>query len=122
MPFVTVPDKASGSVFTEANWDTHLRDNLNYLNDRFRKITASVNAGSVSAGATNLHQQAVTAGTAAIGDFAILVGPVSAQGLIWFDAGPVTIVDQLPVRLYNPTGSAIDPVATDVSWLVVRFT
>jgi hypothetical protein len=29
MPFTTVPDKASGAVFTEANWDTDIAANLN---------------------------------------------------------------------------------------------
>lgn len=29
MAWTSVPDKASGDVFTEANWDTHIRDNLN---------------------------------------------------------------------------------------------
>lgn len=27
--FTVVPDKAPGSVFSEANWDTHIKDNLN---------------------------------------------------------------------------------------------
>lgn len=29
MGFTTVPDKASGDVFTEAMWDTYIKDNLN---------------------------------------------------------------------------------------------
>jgi hypothetical protein len=29
MPFTTVPDKATGAVFTEANWDTDIAANLN---------------------------------------------------------------------------------------------
>lgn len=29
MTFVSVPDKAAGDVFTEAMWDTYVRDNLN---------------------------------------------------------------------------------------------
>jgi len=29
MPRVTVPDKAPGDVFTEAMWDTYIRDNFN---------------------------------------------------------------------------------------------
>jgi hypothetical protein len=29
MAFTTVPDKATNDVFSEANWDTHMRDNLN---------------------------------------------------------------------------------------------
>ena len=28
-PFTTVPDKATGDVFTEAMWDTYIRDNFN---------------------------------------------------------------------------------------------
>ena len=31
MPFTSVPDKATGDQFTEAMWDTFIRDNLNYL-------------------------------------------------------------------------------------------
>ena len=121
-PFTTVPDKAAGSTFTEANWDTHIRDNINHVFQRLVAVTASVDAISVGAGGTNIHQQAVTAGTAAIGDMAIVVGPVSAQGLIWHGGGPVTVTDQLPVRLFNPTGSPINPVATDCSWLVFKLT
>jgi len=29
MPFTTVPDKATGDVFTEQMWDAYIRDNLN---------------------------------------------------------------------------------------------
>lgn len=29
MPWTSVPDKATGDVFTEAMWDTYIRDNLN---------------------------------------------------------------------------------------------
>src|SRR5688572_24681195 len=29
MGFTTVPDKAGGDVFTEAMWDTYIRDNMN---------------------------------------------------------------------------------------------
>lgn len=29
MTYTVVPDKATASVFTEVNWDTHIRDNLN---------------------------------------------------------------------------------------------
>src|SRR4029450_8789457 len=31
MPFSTVPDKATGDIFTELMWDTYIRDNINYL-------------------------------------------------------------------------------------------
>jgi hypothetical protein len=31
MPFTTVPDKATGDIFTEFMWDTYIRDNINYL-------------------------------------------------------------------------------------------
>jgi hypothetical protein len=34
MTYVTVPDKTAGDVFTEAMWDTYLRDNLNIGVDR----------------------------------------------------------------------------------------
>ncbi len=29
--YTTVPDKATGDVLTEANWDTHIKDNINGL-------------------------------------------------------------------------------------------
>lgn len=35
---VPVPDKASGDVLTETNWDAHIRDNLNKLLDRGHRI------------------------------------------------------------------------------------
>ena len=59
MPFTTVPDKAAGDVFTEAMWDTYIKDNLNYLwstlNDvlAYKEVTNNVSVGGTGeAGAT----------------------------------------------------------------------
>ncbi|HLF00023.1 MAG TPA: hypothetical protein VI540_09005 [Gaiellaceae bacterium] len=35
---VPVPDKSAGDVFTETNWDAHLRDNINKLLDRGHRV------------------------------------------------------------------------------------
>lgn len=31
MPYTSPPDKASGDIVTEANWDTHIKGNLDFL-------------------------------------------------------------------------------------------
>jgi hypothetical protein len=35
MPFTTVPDKATGDIFTEFMWDTFIRDNINWLKPNY---------------------------------------------------------------------------------------
>ncbi len=44
MAFTVVPDKATGDTVTEANWDTHLRDNINLLG----KVAASLCQGRLT--------------------------------------------------------------------------
>ena len=52
MPFTTVPDKASGSTFTEANWDTHIRDNLNYMKEvAYGQMTSDLTVTATTAAA-----------------------------------------------------------------------
>jgi hypothetical protein len=46
MTFTTVPDKTAGDVFTEAMWDTYIRDNLNA--GVLRPIADSVAGGAVA--------------------------------------------------------------------------
>lgn len=55
MAFSTVPDKAAGDVFTEAMWDTYLRDNFNkgvmrpIAETLLGSATASITFSSISA-------------------------------------------------------------------------
>jgi hypothetical protein len=35
---IPVPDKSSGDVLTETNWDSHIRDNINKLLDRGHRV------------------------------------------------------------------------------------
>ena len=54
MPFTTVVDKAAGDVFTEAMWDTYIKDNLNWLAAQFAdeltydQITADVTVSATT--------------------------------------------------------------------------
>jgi hypothetical protein len=45
MPLTTVPDKSSGDLFTEAMWDTYLKDNINELIGRAGGGNLLVNGG-----------------------------------------------------------------------------
>ncbi len=44
MAYTAVPDKATGSIVTETNWDTHIRDNINI--GVMRAISETVVAGA----------------------------------------------------------------------------
>jgi hypothetical protein len=114
MPFTVVPDKANLSQFTEADWDTYIRDNANWLHNRhgrvwdFVKVTANValpllaispaNAGVMIQGAVRSYDNTPkmilvqTVGTTGTG------GAIS-WGL-WRDSTPLWFRSWTPTNFY----------------------
>ena len=78
--------------------------------------SASIDFASISAGAVGT--QSVTVTGAKTGDV-VALGPPSGinANLIW--SGYVSAADTVTIRLYNPTGGAIDPASA--TWKVVVF-
>ena len=83
-------------------------------------VTISFDGGNVGTTATSLYSVTAPEGTCEVGDFAFSDGPAAAQGLIWFGGGPVPAKDTLTIRAYNPTGSGINPTATNITWAVFK--
>lgn len=83
-------------------------------------VTVNFDGGNTGPGGTSLYSVTAPTGTCNVGDYAIAMGPAAAQGLIWFGGGPITAADTLVVRAFNPTGSGINPTATDITWAVFK--
>lgn len=89
---------------------------FDYIEAKRVTATASLNFPSIAAGTVSVLTITVTG--AATGD-SVALGPPSGleSNLIAF--GRVSAADTVTVRLYNPTGSAIDPAAA--TWRATVF-
>lgn len=96
MSFTTVPDKAAGDVFTEAMWDTYLRDNLN--SGVLRMLADS----TLGAGAANIDFTSIPA------TFAHLILEITARG----DTAAASA--ELWMRLNGDTGANYDSVYAQI--------
>lgn len=77
--FTTVPDKNVGDVFTEAMWDTFIRDNLNYL-------YANLN-DELAYKAAPQGNPSITATTEAAANVVVTADPITLDGAtsIWVE-------------------------------------
>lgn len=57
LSFTTVPDKATGDIFTEAMWDTYIRDNINLVGN---PPTACATSNAVQSIATGSYAVSAT--------------------------------------------------------------
>lgn len=82
MGFTIVPDKATGDVFTEANWDTHIRDNFN---TGVPVLIASTTLGASAASITFSSIPQTWAHLRAVGYIRGDSATVSQDGLVRFN-------------------------------------